>query len=207
MMELLVFLILLFGLFGVISAQYIIQYREAYALWIKEIVYADHNESKNNKRELCSKLESLSRETCGLTDFIFLVFLMICVTILLILYTMKKNIPLITSTADANIVYASGVLTLMLFAALPVMLHYILKVDIISLSRSSSIDEKIFEVWYKNKCLYCKQEDFREKLEPRRLYEILAERIERGDLKDATTEDIALIRPLFRNRDALRPHP
>jgi hypothetical protein len=206
MMELLVFLVLLFGLFGVISAQYIIQYREAYAVWIKEIVYAGHNESRDNKRELCSKLESLSRETCGLADFIFLVFLMICVTILIILYTMKKNIPLITSTADANIVYASGLLTLMLFAALPVILHYI-KIDIITSSRTSSIDEKIFEVWFKNKCLHCKQEDFRDKLEPRRLYEILAEKIEGGALKEASSEDIDLIKPLFRNRDALKPHP
>ena len=205
MMELLVFLVLLFGLFGVISAQYIIQYREAYALWIKEIVYAGHNESRDYKRDLCSKLESLSRETCGLADFIFLVFLMICVTILIILYTMKKNMPLIISTADANIVYASGLLTLMLFAALPVILHYI-KIDIIASSRTSSIDEKIFEVWYKNKCLYCKQEDFCEKLEPRRLYEILAEKIESGALKDASPEDIDLIKPLFRNQDAFKPH-
>ena len=75
MMELLVFLVLLFGLFGVISAQYIMQYREAYALWIKEIVYSDHMESnKNNRKELCSRLESYSRETCELADFIFIVY-------------------------------------------------------------------------------------------------------------------------------------
>ena len=79
MMELLVFLVLLFGLFGVISAQYLIQYREAYALWIKEIVYANSDEPLEKKRELCSRLESYSRETCGLADFIFLVFIMICI--------------------------------------------------------------------------------------------------------------------------------
>jgi len=77
----------------------------------------------------------------------------------------------------------------------------------IASSRTSSIDEKIFEVWYAIRCPHCKQDYFRSKLEPRRLYEILAERIERGDLKEATTEDIDLIRPLFRNRDALKPHP
>jgi len=206
MMELLVFLILLFGLFGVISAQYLIQYREAYALWIKEIVYANRDEQLDKKRELCSRLESYSRETCGLADFIFLVFVMICFTIVLILYTMKKNIPLMTDPIEINTTYASGALTLLLFAALPVILRY-LKIDMIASSRTSSIDEKIFEVWYAIRCPHCKQDHFRSKLEPRRLYEILAERIERGDLKDATTEDIDLIRPLFRNRDALKPHP
>lgn len=206
MMELLVFLVLLFGLFGVISAQYLIQYREAYALWIKEIVYANQDELPDKKRELCSRLESYSRETCGLADFIFLVFMMICFTIVLILYTMKKNIPLMTDPIEINTAYASGALTLLLFAALPVILRY-LKIDMIASSRTSSIDEKIFEVWYAIRCPHCKQDYFRSKLEPRRLYEILAERIERGDLKDATTEDIDLIRPLFRNRDALKSHP
>lgn len=206
MMELLVFLVLLFGLFGVISTQYLIQYREAYALWIKEIVYANRDELPDKKREFCSRLESYSRETCGLADFIFLVFIMICFTIVLILYTMKKNIPLMTDPIEINTAYASGTLTLLLFASLPVILRY-LKIDMIASSRTSSIDEKIFEVWHAIRCPHCKQDYFRSKLEPRRLYEILAERIERGDLKDATTEDIELIRPLFRNRDALRPHP
>ncbi|MDO9098950.1 MAG: hypothetical protein Q7U60_12625, partial [Candidatus Methanoperedens sp.] len=107
MMELLVFLVLLFGLFGVISAQYIIQYREAYALWIKEIVYVN---KESNKKELCSRLESYSRETCELADFIFVIFLMICITILIILYIMKKNIPLTAESTSLNVVYASGAL-------------------------------------------------------------------------------------------------
>ncbi len=142
MMELLVFLVLLFGLFGVISAQYITQYREAYALWIKEIVYAG-NIDKTNRGELCSKLESYSRETCELADFIFIVFVLMCITFAIIIYTLKKNIPLISSPTNLNIAYASGALTLMLFLALPVILRY-LKIDIIASSRTSSIDEKIF---------------------------------------------------------------
>ncbi len=203
MMELLVFLVLLFGLFGVISAQYIMQYREAYALWVKEIVYAN---PESNKRELCSKLESYSRETCELADFIFVIFLMICITILIILYIMKKNIPLTTESTSLNVVYASGALTLMLFAALPVILSH-LKIDIIASSRTSSIDEKIFEVWYANKCHRCKHEDFRTKLEPRQLYETLAEKIENGSIEDGSAEDISLVRPLFRNQDAFNPRP
>jgi len=35
----------------------------------------------------------------------------------------------------------------------------------------------------------------------------VAERIERSTMKEASPEDIDLIRPLFRNRDALKPHP
>lgn len=203
MMELLVFLVLLFGLFGVISAQYIMQYREAYALWIKEIVYAN---PESNKRELCSRLESYSRETCELADFIFVIFLMICITILIILYIMKKNIPLTAEPPTLNVIYASGALTLMLFTALPVILRY-LKIDIIASSRTSSIDEKIYEVWNANKCYRCKHEDYRTKLEPRQLYETLAEKIEKGDIKDASAEDISLVRPLFRNQDAFNPRP
>ncbi len=203
MMELLVFLVLLFGLFGVISAQYIMQYREAYALWIKEIVYAN---PESNKRELCSRLESYSRETCELADFIFVIFLMICITILIILYIMKKNIPLTAESTSLNVVYASGALTLMLFAALPVILHH-LKIDIIASSKTSSIDEKIFEVWYANRCYRSKHDDYRTKLEPRQLYETLAEKIENGDIKDAPAEDISLVRPLFRNQDAFNPRP
>ncbi|HEY9205358.1 MAG TPA: hypothetical protein VIO58_05505 [Candidatus Methanoperedens sp.] len=175
------------------------QYREAYALWIKKIVYAEDID-KINKKELCSKLESYSRETCELADFIFIVVVLMCITFVIIIYTLKKNIPLLSSSTNLNIAYASGALTVMLFLALPVILRY-LKIDIIASSRTSSIDEKIFEVWYVNRCYRCKHEDYRNKLEPRRLYETLAEKIEKGDIKDVPQEDINLVKPLFRNRD------
>lgn len=102
MMNLLVFLVLLFGLFGVISAQYIMQYREAYALWINEIVYANPEEYSDSYkiRTLCSKLESYSREICELTDLIQLIFALMSLTFLIIVYTIEKNLPLI----DSNIV-------------------------------------------------------------------------------------------------------
>lgn len=155
---------------------------------------------------MCSRLESYSRETCELADFIFVIFLMICITILIILYIMKKNIPLMPPSTGLNIFYASGALTLMLFAALPVILSH-LKINIIASSRTSSIDEKIFEVWYANKCHRCKHEDYRTKLEPRQLYETLAEKIENGSIKDDSAEDISLVRPLFRNQDAFNLRP
>ncbi|CAG0950845.1 MAG: hypothetical protein MPEBLZ_02420 [Candidatus Methanoperedens nitroreducens] len=202
MMSLLVFLVLLFGLFGVISSQYIIQYREAYALWIKEIVYSDpENNSDTDKKALCSKVESYSREICELTDMILLIFILISATFLIIVYTIEKNMPLINpNTIDYNILIASRVLTFMLFSSL-ILILYFLKINIIFPSgKTSAIDEKLFSVWYKYKCYRNKQKEFLDKLEPRRLYEILAEKIENGELKDASQDDILLIEPLFRSK-------
>ncbi len=87
-------------------------------------------------------LESYSRETCELADFIFIVIFLISITFIIIMYTLRKNIPLLSASAGLNIAYASGALTLMLFLALPVILRY-LKIDIISSSRTSSIAEDI----------------------------------------------------------------
>lgn len=202
MMSLLVFLVLLFGLFGVISSQYIIQYREAYALWIKEIVYSNsENDLGCEKKALCSKVESYSREICELTDMILLIFILISATFLIIVYTIEKNMPLINpNTVDYNILIASRVLTFMLFSSL-ILILYFLKINIVFPSgKTSAIDEKLFSVWYKYKCYRNKQKEFQDKLEPRRLYEILAEKIENGELKDASQDDILLIEPLFRSK-------
>ena len=53
MMTLLVFEVILFGLFGMLLGQFLGQSREAYAIWIREIVYTSENvstkEETNNK--------------------------------------------------------------------------------------------------------------------------------------------------------------
>lgn len=97
MIRLLIFFVLLFGLFGVISAQYITQYREAYALWINKIVYGGKDEYK----------------TCK---------------------------------------------------------------------------EKIFSVWYELKCHNCKEKQYQDKLEPNRLYETYAEKIDNGEINSSLEE-------------------
>lgn len=202
MMSLFVFWVLLFGLFSVFMSQYIMQYREAYALWIKEIVYAGEESHSNcdKKKALCSKLESYSREICGLTDMILVLFIMICVTFLIIAYTIKNNLPLMQpQSTEYNITLASGTLTLMLFFALPFILYYS-KINIISSSMTSAIDDKIFTVWYRFKCHDCKKKEFQDKLKPDRVYEILAEKINREEIR-ATDEEIDLIRPLLRKKD------
>lgn len=209
MMSLLVFLVLLFGLFGVISSQYIIQYREAYALWINEIVYSNTDNNPGSERKtLCSKLESYSREICELTDMILLIFILISITFLIIVYTIEKNLPLmIYNSFDYNILIASRILTFMLFSSL-ILILYFLKINIIHpYEKTSAIDEKLFSVWYKHKCHRHKQKDFQDKLEPRRLYEILAEKIENEELKDVLREDILLVKPLFRIRRKIVSNP
>src|SRR5574341_18648 len=159
MIRLLVFLVLLFGLFGVISAQYIMQYREAYALWIKMIVYGEKEEYSDcrKKREICSKLESYSREICGLADMLLLIFILMSITFFIIVYTIQKNIPLVMNSAyDSNIIYALRILTFMLFISL-LLITFLLKINLISpSSKTSAIDDKIFEVWYEFKCHNCK---------------------------------------------------
>ncbi len=68
-------------------------------------------------------------------------------------------------------------------------------------------DEKLFSVWYKYRCHRNKQKEFQDKLEPRRLYEILAEKIENGELKEASQDEILLITPLFRTNKKIASNP
>ncbi len=192
MIRLLVFLVLLFGLFGVISSQYIAQYREAYALWINAIVYGGKEEYKTckEKREICSKLESYSREICELADMLLLIFVIMCIAFLLVIYTIQENIPLLKNsnlTSDLNIIYALRLLTFILFGSL-FLIFYLLKINLIySTSKTSAIDEKIFSVWYELKCHYCKKM-YKDKLQPNRLYEMYAEKINNGEIKSSQEE-------------------
>ncbi len=98
MIRLLVFEVLLFGLFGVLLGQFMGQSREAYAIWIKEIVYPVKDEnSAEKKRELCSTMESISREICGLCDMIWIIVLLIDITYLVTILTVIFSISEITS--------------------------------------------------------------------------------------------------------------
>ncbi len=204
MIRLLVFLVLLFGLFGVISAQYIMQYREAYALWIKMIVYGEKEEYSDcrKKREICSKLESYSREICGLADMLLLIFILMSITFFIIVYTIQKNIPLVMNSAyDSNIIYALRILTFMLFISL-LLITFLLKINLISpSSKTSAIDDKIFEVWYEFKCHNCKQNQYLDKLKPSRLYETYAEKIENGEI-EGSQEELLTLKKFLRKKDA-----
>lgn len=183
MMRILVFLVLLMGIFGVFLAQYLGQYREAYRLWVSYVVY-DKNiqEDCKSKKDICSQIESYSRELCGLTNIISILFYAICFTFLLVLIVIRLNMPVpIESKSEYNIYVASGILTCVSFIGLPLVLHYS-NIDIKTPMKTSRIDEDLFAVWHKLKCHECKQKDFKEKLEPYRLYEIWAEKINNREL-------------------------
>lgn len=59
--------------------------------------------------------------------------------------------------------------TLMLFYGLPRLLK-VSNIDIFHFKRTSSIDEKLFNVWYKLKCFELKKEKYQRNLKPDQLY-------------------------------------
>ncbi len=171
MMILLVFLVILFGMFGVISTQFMGQYREGYSIWINDIVY----NKKNDKNELCSRIESLTREICWINDLTMGIIFMIIISIVTIVITYIETWSLITDPKEKFISYSCLFLTTMIFFAVPIILQFILKVNVISPSKTSGIDRKLFEVWKKHKCFNIKEKDYILKFEPYRLYELLFE--------------------------------
>ena len=171
MMTLLVFLVILFGMFGVISTQFVGQYREGYSIWINDIVY----NKKNDKNELCSRIESLTREICWINDLTMGVIFMIIISIVTIFITYFETLSLITDQKERIISYSCLFLTTMIFFAVPIILQLILKVNVTYPSKTSGIDRKLFEVWNKHKCFNIKEKDYILKFEPHRLYELLFE--------------------------------
>lgn len=202
MMNLLVFLVLLFGLFGVVSSQYIMQYREAYYLWIKYIVYnKGNNTDPEEKKETCSKLESYSREICELANMIFLLFILISITFFMVVIAIEINIPLMKSPSpELNILYSTEILAFILYLSLYIILSF-LKIGLISpVSKTSAIDEKIFKVWYYFECHECKDEFFKKYPEPHRLYEIVAEKLDNNEIK-ASQDLMELVKPLRKKKN------
>ncbi len=187
MMTLLVFDVLLFGLFSVLLGQFIGQSREAYAIWIKEFVYPDAvAKSTEDQRKLCISTESLSREICGLTDMIYAVAGLIIITFFVIFITFIWAYDEIIPEFDRRVTIASMGLAIMIVLALPYILSK-LNINLLSPSKSSQIDDKIFDVWRKNNCHGCKEDDYKKNLQPRQLYEILNKK--KIELKITPTEE------------------
>ncbi|MFZ3059797.1 MAG: hypothetical protein WA102_08660 [Candidatus Methanoperedens sp.] len=203
MMTLLVFEVLLFGLFSVLLGQFIGQSREAYAIWIREIVFSDGTKNSNDdKKRLCSNMESLSREICGLNDLISIVAGLIVLTFFVIFFTVIWNYNLMVLELERNITLTSTVLALMIVLALPYILSK-LNINLIDPTKSSQIDDKIFEVWYENKCHWSKCVKYRFRLEPRPLYEILDEKINLKQITP-TQEELELIKLLDKNNKSFK---
>lgn len=203
MMTLLVFEVILFGLFGMLLAQFIGQSREAYAIWIREIVYtpaiAQTKEEKDDaKRKICSNMESLSREICGLNELICIVTGLIILTFFIIFSTVFFNYDSIENSSDGYFTIASTILATMLVIVLPIILSK-LNINFIEPQESSQIDEKIFDVWHACNCQKCKQEEYRNKLQPVHLYEILDEKIKLNEIIP-TKEENEIIKLLNKNK-------
>ncbi len=195
MMTLLVFEVLLFGLFGVLLGQFLGQSREAYNIWIREIVYPTGKDNDNDtKRKLCSAMESLSREICGLSDLISIITGLIVLTFFIIFFTVIWTYDLIVTSLDRRITIASTLLAVMIVFILPYILIK-LNIDLINPQKSSQIDEKIFEVWRANKCFSYKHKNYRGKLQPIQLYDILNEKVNRDEI--IPTEDEIKILELY----------
>jgi hypothetical protein len=203
MIRLLVFEVLLFGLFNVVLGQFIGQSREAYAIWIQEIVYSGSSKNPDDDRKICSNLESLSREICGLTDLLAIVVGLIILTFIVTFAVISWNYNLITEISERNITLASGFLAFSVVLSLPYIM-WKLNIYIYDPSKSSQIDEKIFAVWYKRKCHNYKNEQYRNKLQPIQLYEILAEKIDAGEIKPSQ-EELNLVTTLLRKKNVGLP--
>lgn len=193
MMRLFVFYGLIFALFGIYISQYLTLCREAYKLWLQEIVYNRHIKDGSEKPELFSKIESLAKELCRLSDAICFLFRVFCITFYITASaTIWKlnSIDINTSNETTNmtslgllqsalnnseymILATSLILSTILFASMPKFLSYV-RINIMHPDRTSKIDEKLFYVWYKYRCFEHKQSPYRLKLQPIRLYQILA---------------------------------
>lgn len=214
MLSLFIFFVLLFGLLGIFISQYINQYREAYVLWIENAVYGQGDELPDckDKAKLCSKLESYSREICELSHLIIIIFTGIAIVFLTLVYMITVNIPLIgnestiyyeflgiayfSSNYEINVLLAARILAFLLFSGLLLVLMQS-NINIINISKTSAIDEKIFDVWEKLECEACKRK--KSDLEPRRLYEIWAERVNDG--ANASPEVRERLKPLLKEKN------
>ncbi len=209
MMTLLVFLVILFGLFGMIATQYVNQYRVAYQLWTKEMIFNKTTNNENDKIDLCSKIESYSRELCEINDLLGIVLFMLISTLTIIMGTTYaifqitdfKLQTLFTNPNTDNIkIFASLLLTIMIFLAIPIICYY-LKINLGNPSKSSSIDKMLFDLWWNNKCHRLKSETGKKNMQPIRLYQLLDEYIKNGKIIDYTEDEKELVKNLSKTKD------
>lgn len=212
-MTLLVFLVILFGLFGMIATQYISQYRIAYQLWTKERIFKRTTTNENDKIDFCSKIESYSRELCEINDLLGIVLFMLFATLTIIMATTYEifqtmDFHLQTMFTNQSVdnkinilkILASLLLTIMIFLAIPLICYY-LKINMGKPSQSSSIDKMLFDLWWNNKCHRCKNEIEKKNMQPMRLYELLDENIKKEKITDYTSDEKELVKNLSKIKD------
>ncbi|MDD4496743.1 MAG: hypothetical protein PHV51_01105 [Methanosarcinaceae archaeon] len=196
MMSILVFLVVSFGLFGVFITQYISQYREIYLLWLEEIVFkgfyppcvedSDHkiNQIQCCSKEninICSKVESYSKEICSFADIIRLLFAMICFVSIIAFFVAELSI----NNPGEKPLYIYYAVEILIFSML-IAIYFLLNeadIDIINPHNTNQIDEKLFDLWCKLSCRSFKVEMYKKELRPIRMYEILSKKIKEYNIK------------------------
>lgn len=191
-MTIFVFLTIFFGLFSVLIVRYLTNYSEIYNLWLEEIVYNYEDQDEKSKCKLCSKVESLSRESCIIYDLFFPLIFMILIFFIITFITIYNIYPLLDEK-EKTIYFSSLVLSIMLFISIPIFLKY--SGSWINKTGKINLDYKIFTIWYKNKC-YAKKRGYNLKFHPKNLYNILEENIKNNKI-DESDEVIKLLKDYF----------
>lgn len=186
-MPILIFYVIIFGIFTMTITQYIEQYRKAYKMWIFLIAYNGHkNLDSKEKKNYCSEIESYSREICELTDMLHLIVILVLLIATFVIRVGVKNLPLVDE-ATINITYGTILLTIILIITVIPVFFYA-KLNIIDKKRTSLLDEKIFFMWYNTRCHECKEKKSHAKHKPDVLYEIFLEKINNGEIQPTKEE-------------------
>ena len=195
MMIVFIFLAILISLFSVIAIQFLANYKDVYTLWIKEIVYNDYQYQKDrsNLADLCSKVESLTRQFHTLNNSIAIVLSLIFFSFIVVFSMIIIVFPLLEQK-EKIIILTASFLALSLFSVFPI-IAYFFRVKIGGIISQS--EKMLFDIWFKNNCHRCKSEKFKNRLQPRRLYEIYAHKIQMGEIVPSS-EITNLLEPLFK---------
>ena len=207
-MSLLVFEVILFSLLSVLLSLYLAQTRNVYKIWVEKIVYkneinsSDKNEiNSSDKNVLCSNIESFSREICGLVEVIYLLLISHAFVYVIIFIVIIWDSNLLLEPLE-NIIYVGTLIVASLLFCIVYCVFKKLKINLWDPEKSSSIEEKIFDVWYKYKCHNCKHKKYQKNLKPLQIYKTYAKRIEAKKIQ-CSKEEFELLKTLFKDEDSV----
>lgn len=155
-------------------------------------------------KNICSTVESLSRQINRINDIYLInyvaLYLITTLTFVGVIWNLTTTyrvhlVELNISNLNQSQDFTDNIIVLFLTIIMIFGVYYMSKFDNF-LEKSSSMDEKLFEVWWKYKCHRHKDKDFQGKKEPKRLYEKLAEDIYKGEVRDAYPDEELLVRDL-----------
>jgi hypothetical protein len=212
-MDFIAFLSIAFGLFGIFVDKYISLRRDIYSLWTEEIVYKGYGVQddcgyKQNEGETCSleeankigsKVDVYARDIYSIIRIIrTLVYVIFFVTVIAILPTLVDlknglnfsylNISQYNSENVQNFNLLSGLLILISIAMISIL--YSVDIYIIVPHKHTETEEKLFDIWCKYYCRCYKSKQYQKYLQPFRMFEILAEKINEYDINKTDVDEI-----------------